>query len=323
MANKTLSDFPVLANLDAASVTHVQKELVDYQVPLDTLTQYVTENAEYADMGNKIDGADEKTDPVDADMIGLMDSAASNILTKFSWANIKAKLKAYFDLLYPSVNGWTACGVTFTYASADAPTFTMTAPGDLTGTYNAGMKIKLTQTTDRYFFISIDPTYSAGTGLTTLTLYGGTDYTLDDAAISNVYYSAMKAPHGFPPDPAKWTVEVTDSSQYDTDSTTYVNLGSISITLPIGSWNTSVQCGIECRPTYGHITLSTSSTSESDNELTALVLDGGTSVRIEKTLSIISKTTYYLNGKTANASSAAYLLGGTVKTIIRAVCAYL
>jgi hypothetical protein len=41
-----------------------------------------------------------KTTPVDADIIPLLDSAASNILKKLSWANIKATLKTYFDTLY-------------------------------------------------------------------------------------------------------------------------------------------------------------------------------------------------------------------------------
>lgn len=41
-------------------------------------------------LGSKINGATEKTTPVDADMVGLMDSAAGNILKKLSWANIKA-----------------------------------------------------------------------------------------------------------------------------------------------------------------------------------------------------------------------------------------
>ena len=41
-----------------------------------------------------------KTTPVDADMVGVMDSGASNILKKMSWANIKATLKTYFDTLY-------------------------------------------------------------------------------------------------------------------------------------------------------------------------------------------------------------------------------
>jgi len=51
-------------------------------------------------IGALINGATAKTTPVDADMIGLMDSAASNVLKKLSWANIKATLKTYFDTLY-------------------------------------------------------------------------------------------------------------------------------------------------------------------------------------------------------------------------------
>lgn len=50
--------------------------------------------------GALINGATSKSTPVDADYVGLMDSAASNVLKKLSWANIKATLKAYFDTLY-------------------------------------------------------------------------------------------------------------------------------------------------------------------------------------------------------------------------------
>lgn len=66
-------------------------ELVDVQG--DTL---VTEGA-------LINSATSKATPVDADMIGLMDSAASNILKKLSWANLKATLKTYFDTLYSGI----------------------------------------------------------------------------------------------------------------------------------------------------------------------------------------------------------------------------
>ncbi|HJV73181.1 MAG TPA: hypothetical protein VJ654_03080 [Noviherbaspirillum sp.] len=55
--------------------------------------------------GALINGATAKTTPVDADQIGLMDSAASNVLKKLSWANIKATLKTYFDTLYGNVIG--------------------------------------------------------------------------------------------------------------------------------------------------------------------------------------------------------------------------
>ncbi len=41
-----------------------------------------------------------KTTPVDADLVPLVDSAASNFLKYVTWANIKATLKTYFDTLY-------------------------------------------------------------------------------------------------------------------------------------------------------------------------------------------------------------------------------
>lgn len=50
--------------------------------------------------GALINGATAKTTPVDADFVGLMDSAASNVLKKLSWASVKATLKTYFDTLY-------------------------------------------------------------------------------------------------------------------------------------------------------------------------------------------------------------------------------
>ncbi|MBT2326136.1 hypothetical protein J7E62_27790 [Variovorax paradoxus] len=53
--------------------------------------------------GALINGATSKTTPVDADYLGLMDSAASNVLKKLSWANLKATLKTYFDTLYISL----------------------------------------------------------------------------------------------------------------------------------------------------------------------------------------------------------------------------
>ena len=53
--------------------------------------------------GALINGATAKTTPVDADFIGLMDSAASNVLKKLSWLNVKATLKTYFDTLYQAV----------------------------------------------------------------------------------------------------------------------------------------------------------------------------------------------------------------------------
>ena len=50
-----------------------------------------------ADIAAEIYGATAKTTPVDADTIGITDSAASNVLKKLSWANIKATIGAWYD----------------------------------------------------------------------------------------------------------------------------------------------------------------------------------------------------------------------------------
>src|SRR5690606_22909761 len=105
-----------------------------------------------------------------------------------------------------------------------------------TGKYSAGMRIKLTQTTAKYFIIT-KVAYSDPN--TTITVYGGTDYDLANAAITDPYYSQVKAPVGFPLDPSKWSVLVTDSSsrsQATPTSNQWYNLGSVSITIPIGYW---------------------------------------------------------------------------------------
>ena len=59
-----------------------------------------TGNETATTVGTLISGATGKTTPVDADSVGLSDSAASNVLKKLTWANIKATLKTYFDTLY-------------------------------------------------------------------------------------------------------------------------------------------------------------------------------------------------------------------------------
>jgi hypothetical protein len=60
--------------------------------------------------GSLVDGATGKTTPVDADNVAITDSAASHVLKKLTWANLKATLKTYFDTLYTpaaSLTGWT------------------------------------------------------------------------------------------------------------------------------------------------------------------------------------------------------------------------
>lgn len=55
--------------------------------------------------------ATSKTTPVDADELPIVDSAASNVLKKLTWANLKATAKTYFDTLYqPLVSALTSWG---------------------------------------------------------------------------------------------------------------------------------------------------------------------------------------------------------------------
>ena len=55
-------------------------------------------------VGAAIAGAAAKTTPVDADLLGLIDSAASNALKTLSWSNVKAALKTYFDGFYAAIS---------------------------------------------------------------------------------------------------------------------------------------------------------------------------------------------------------------------------
>jgi hypothetical protein len=233
-------------------------------------------------------------------------------------------------------SGWVSAGETWTYASADAPTFTFTISGDKTGKYSAGMRIKLTQTSVKYFIITavayVDPN-------TTVTVYGGTDYTLANAAITEPYYSVVKAPLSFPLDPTKWTVRVTNTAEQSQSSPTngvWYNLGSITISIPIGAWHVSYQANGNVTKTSTAfinciITLSTANNSESDKDFSSMLVLGGSSgtltlraeVSRSKQLTLASKTSYFLNASTGTGVGSIGVMGDASTTIIEAVCAYL
>lgn len=139
-------------------------------------------------------------------------------------------------------SGWVP-GPALTYSAADAPVYTVTCSGDYSAIIMAGMRIRLTHGGSTKYFIVVKSVYGAPN--TSLTLYGGTDYTLAGTAITNPYYSMVKAPAGFPMSPAKWTVTATDSSDRSQASPTagvWYNLGSMQISIPIGVW--SIFCSV-------------------------------------------------------------------------------
>lgn len=237
-------------------------------------------------------------------------------------------------LLSPSIKdtwgGWVDANETWTYDSAT----TLTISGDKTAKYWPGMRLKLTQTTEKFFIVT-KVAHAAGT--TTITFYGGTDYTLANAAITNPYYSVAKAPSGFPLSPDKWTITTTNSTERTTSST---GLGSMTDTLvvPIGAWKVSLQGQVGFTLGTGsgrtaYVTLSSDGSTLTDTDLTIAVSSawttsglGGFPGYAEKNVLLTSSTTYTLMGHVGNgahtvAMSSALLAGGA--KYLRAVCAYL
>lgn len=80
-----------------------------------------------------IQSATAKSTPVDADILGIIDSAASNLLKKLTWADLKATLKTYLDTLYI-----TAGGALGTPSSGVATNLTGTAAGLTAGAVAVG-----------------------------------------------------------------------------------------------------------------------------------------------------------------------------------------
>jgi len=229
--------------------------------------------------------------------------------------------------------GWNPIAYTCTYASA----ITFTISGDKTGELYPGMKFKLTQTTAKYFIIT-KVAYSAPN--TTVTIYGGTDYTLANAAISSPYYSTQKSPAGFPMSPVKWTVsfaDTTDRSQSTPSAGVWYNLGSASIAVPIGSWRLGYKCCLytdRATATFSdsRSTLSTANNSESDASFSTYNAQSGASgtqqqyahVQVELVKDVAAAATYYLNVGTPNSGIGAVGLKNIYETAqVYAVCAYL
>jgi hypothetical protein len=231
--------------------------------------------------------------------------------------------------------GWNLISAALAYSSWDSTVMTGVAitSADLTGFIIPGDRIQLTQSGAIAYFIV------TAISSTTITLFGGTNYVLANSAISNVYYSHMKSPFGFPMNPALWTIEtITTTNQLGTPSISAWWAPGASLILPIGAWN--VEYGCKARgnvTTSGSGTMSTFSTlSETDNHFTS---SGGIDFPTSGTwtnspylsnrgrMLVASKTTINLlhkvftGGTVVSGQSGFY--GTEAPTRITAVCAYL
>lgn len=245
---------------------------------------------------------------------------------------INDTLTTEIDALFTtSASGWTVLPATLTYASAT----TMNTSADLTGVIGVGDKIKLTQTSAKYFIVTVITA-------NLITVYGGTDYTVESATITTPYYSKVKTPFGFPMDPDKWTITISNSNNLFTTPTSGVwwNPGSISIAIPIGSWRISYKV-VGRGATSGESTYllysTTLSTTNNSETLTNFTLSVGND--ISATSQTRYGTMFVSNIYTTTTAKTLYLLSSTLAsdslgnsngfngaaspTLITATCAYL
>lgn len=110
------------AQESTAALAFVAGDRIECRLTAKTFTDQATEVATHA--------ATSKATPVDTDELPLVDSEASNVLNKLTWANLKATLLSYFGGLFLKLDGTTVMtgdlqigtgkGIIFEGATADA-----------------------------------------------------------------------------------------------------------------------------------------------------------------------------------------------------------
>jgi hypothetical protein len=243
----------------------------------------------------------------------------------------------------PMLLGWVDFswfGSTLAYVSADAPTFVFSVNADVTAVVEPGMRIRLTQTTDKFFIVTAVGAFSGG--VTPITVYGGTDYALANASILAGSFSTHKKPFGFNASPLKWTETLHDTTLRTVASPTqnvWYNPGSLSISLPIGVWNVTLETTTQANRTGSAAgvfsTLSTGNNSETDTDFTSYSYvqaagNGTNQISILSTqrrqgvIAAAAKTSLYINVSTDFSDlSNMYLANSNAPLVVLATCAYL
>lgn len=272
-----------------------------------------------------------KSTPADGDEVPLVDSAASYTAKRLSWSNIKAALASYFDALYAPATGWVPAGENWIYNSADPPEFTFKISGDLRSKYQPGDRIKLTQSGNTKYFIVTKVEYSSP--YTIVTIYGGTNYVLAAASITNPYYSKMKSPQGFPLDPELWSITYINYDMYFGQTSMVEGqwyYTGISISLPAGSWKVWYKVLVDSSDLI-QVALSTnpSSSEPTHPELAHSSLDEYAPVyyQTQGYMTLTSRTTCYLLVRVPSSYNDSRIVDmyadSAFPLIIKATCAYL
>lgn len=295
-------------------------------------------------MGKKITQLATITEVADDDLIvgvDVSDTSGSDNGTNKKFT--KATLLAGLAPLDPQLTGWNPDAETWVYHSVDDPTgYIKIEDKDVSANYSVGYRIMFTNggnvikgiiTAITYsdpdtiitFLHEIDPTDSQALNL------------MANSAITDVYYSPVKAPYGFPLSPEKWSIVVTDSTQRSqtTSGTTIYNMGSISIDIPIGVWDLSYQIVGQIGNTSSSagnkfMTLGLSTANNTFVSAYSSTVAGGEVKFVRSALhrkffyEVSSKTTLYMNGRDdAGSGAVIYFLNVETAMTITATCAYL
>lgn len=272
-------------------------------------------------------------------------SLASNdyLIVLDSSANIAKKISVANAFGVPEAT-WTATGETWTYSSWTSGTRIgiITVPTNATTKYQAGNRIKFSQTTGGTKYGIIHSVSS-----TTLTVFFPSGTTLNNETISTPMYSPLDTPYGFDKDPTSWSVTLTDTtirSQTTPTTNVYYNPASLSLSVGIGKWRTSGKVNFgKDRSTQDRqdtrFAISTSNSSVSDTDLqwgagSTAPVSGSTSfgswlanLDSGKVVSVAATTTFYPIIATAfgGAGVSIYLLNDTSFTpfVLRFTSAYL
>lgn len=191
------------------------------------------------------DHIDDTSDAHNASAISVLDTNGDYTATDVE--GVLAEIAPQLGGGGGATDGWTDdTAATWTYASAT----TFTVSGDQTAKFSKGTRIKLTQTTVKYFVV-VASSYSSPN--TTVTVAAGSDYSLANASITDNYYSYQINPQGYP-DWFNWSPSYTGFSSDPSGATARFrvqgrsctikwahgtpgtsNSGSFTISLPVAS----------------------------------------------------------------------------------------
>ena len=228
------------------------------------------------------------------------------------------------------ISGWTPLTATFSLNTADAPIFVANTSIDVSSILYPGVRVKLTQDSATKYFIVI-----AVSGVS-VTLYGGTDYTLTSSTITNIYYSNVKAPLGFPLNVGKWTYTYSNTTfptQSGPATGTWYNPGGLSLTIPQGLWDVTIKANVQAAAASATaieaaLAFSSLSNDISDPKMVGGVEGYGTgaggTVTFRQMFNLPSDSLFYFIVMSRQPSAAWIGIKGSYDaTIVMAVCAYL